>query len=337
MSTRTIWPTSSPHGQRPAWSVCTRVDRPGTRLGAFVYRADGGIGGKVDGTDVRLMHRALTITVLDANPDPMKLADDGGGNEASRAMTSDNAIVYGHRIGAEGWVAAEYGFMVRTLSGGYNVFDNDEDAMRFRAPTDLYVPSWPSHLDGELAAAVHRCIAADSDEARRLERAIGWLDLAWRNAEAITIDLRVPAVRSGFEVLFDVDDPDADVTVEIRRALSALLDESDAPLTARQWRNRKGRLREPEDLTELEWWWMRFTFLRNAIAHGDVVTNELYAHDGYSHLDLGVHRLKQAIKATVIAHGYPELELTPHERVLFRAMRKFGIEPPSEPGPSRPE
>jgi hypothetical protein len=274
------------------------------------------------------MHRALAIAVLDANPDPPKLADVGEGNEAHRAMTSDNALVYGHRIGSEGWVAAEYGAMIRTLSGGYNVFD--EDSMRFRPATDLHVPSWPRDLDGELAAAVHHCIAADSDEARRLERAIGWLDLAWRNAEAITPDLRIPAVRSGFEVLFDTDD-----TFEARDALSALLDPTDAERTSRCWTTLKGKPVKQE-LTELEWWWMRFTFLRNAIAHGGAPTNELYEHDGYSHLDLGVHRLKQAIKATVMAHGYPELELTPHERVLFRAMRKHGIKPPSEPGPSIP-
>lgn len=309
------------------------LENEGTTLGAFAYRAGVGIGGEIDGVDVRLMHRALAIAVLDANPDPPKRGDGGDGNEAHRAMTSDNALVYGHRIGSDGWVAAEYGAMIRTLSGGYNVFD--EDSMRFRPATDLHVPSWPRDLDGELAAAVHRCIAPDSDEARRLERTIGWLDLAWRNADAITLDLRVPAVRSGFEVLFDVD-PALDATVEIRGALSRLLDETDATRTARQWPNRKRKLRDPEDLTELEWWWMRFTFLRNAIAHGGALTNELYEHDGYSHLDLGVHRLKEAIKATVIAQGYPELELTPHERVLYRIMRKHGIEPPSEPGPSAP-
>jgi hypothetical protein len=302
------------------------------KIGAFVYRVGVGVGGEVDGVDVRLVHRALTIAVLETN-DPIK-AGEPEGNQAHGAMTSDNAIVYGHRIGAEGWVAAQYGAMVRTLSGGYNVFE--EDGMRFRPPTDLHVSFWPSHLDAELAAGVHRCIAVDSDEARRLERAIGWLDLAWRNAEAITADLRIPAIRSGFEVLFDVDDVNVDVTVEIRRALSALLDDSDAPRTARQWLTRKGKLREPEDLTELEWWWMRFTFLRNAIAHGGIVTDELHAHDGCSHLDLGVHRLKQAIKQTVIGHGYPELALTPHERVLYRVMRKYGIEPPGEPGPSAP-
>jgi hypothetical protein len=166
--------------------------------------------------------------------------------------------------------------------------------------------------------------------------AIGWLDLAWRNAEAITLDLRVMAVRSGFEVLFDVD-PALEATAEIRGALSRLVDEPDAPRTARVWPNRKGQPRKPEEITELEWWWMRFTFLRNAIAHGGALTDELYEHDGYSHLDLGVYRLKQAIKAMVIAQGYPELELTPRERVLFRAMRKHGIKPPSEPGPSVPD
>jgi hypothetical protein len=284
------------------------IENEGMRLGAFVFRAGVGVGGEIDGADVRLMHRALAIAVLDGNPDPPKLGEVGASIEAHSAMTSDNALVYGHRIGAEGWVAAEYGAMIRTRSGGYNVFD--DDSMRFRPPTDLHVPSWPRNLDGELATAVHRCIAVDSDEARRLDRTIGWLDLAWRNAEAITLDLRVMAVRSGFEVLFDVD-PALEATAEIRSGLSRLLDEPQAPRTAHRWPNLKGKLRDPEDLSELEWWWMRFTFLRNAIAHGGVLTDELYEHDGYSHLDLGVHRLKQAIKATVIAQGYPELGLTP--------------------------
>jgi hypothetical protein len=240
------------------------IENEGMRLGAFVFRAGVGVGGEIDGADVRLMHRALAIAVLDGNPDPPKLGEVGASIEAHSAMTSDNALVYGHRIGAEGWVAAEYGAMIRTRSGGYNVFD--DDSMRFRPPTDLHVPSWPRNLDGELATAVHRCIAVDSDEARRLDRTIGWLDLAWRNAEAITLDLRVMAVRSGFEVLFDVD-PALEATAEIRSGLSRLLDEPQAPRTAHRWPNLKGKLRDPEDLSELEWWWMRFTFLRNAIAH----------------------------------------------------------------------
>jgi hypothetical protein len=59
-----------------------------------------------------------------------------------------------------------------------------------------------------------------------IERAIGWLDLAWRNAEATTLDLRARAARSGFEVLFDEGS-----TKELRGQLSALLDDHDARRT----------------------------------------------------------------------------------------------------------
>lgn len=297
------------------------LEKPRTALGAFVFREGVGVGGEVNGTDVRLMHRALAIGVLDINPPPPRLGEEGTGNEGHAAMTSDNAIVYGHGIGADGYVAAEYGAMIRTLSGGYNVLR--DNGMRFREPSDLHVPAMPAYSDGELVDAVHRCIAVDTDESRRLERAIGWLDLAWRNAEAITLDLRVPAVRSGFEVLFDEGS-----TKELRGELSALLDDDDASRTHYTWLD-QGRPLEA-DLTELEWWFVCFTLLRNAIAHGDAFQTDDYMHEGYSHLDLGVHRLGRAIKATVVARGYPDLELEPRARLLRRLIREHGLAPPGD-------
>jgi hypothetical protein len=290
-----------------------------TAVGAFIARAAEGVGATFEVADVQTMHRSLVVGVLDANPSP---EEEQTGNEGHRAMTSDNALVYGHRIDESGYVAAEYGAMVRTLSGGYNVF-RDEHKLRVRAPTDLHLPVWPPHLDGELIDAVHRSLTIDSDEARRLGRAIDWLDLAWRNAQALTVDLRIIAVRSGFEILFGTDD-----TVALRGALSGLLEPPDVKREPRVWKNLRGNLRAPEELTGLEWWWMQFTFLRNRIVHGGAIDIERYMHGDHSHLDLGVYRLGEAVKARIVASGYPYLTLTLHERALFRAMRKHGIKPP---------
>lgn len=304
----------------------TGDDDAGT--GAFAYRVGEGVGGHFDESDVLDMHRALVVLALDGNPSPFRPDEERTGNEAHRAMTSDNALVYGHRVNESGYVAAEYGAMIRTLSGGYNVLaDRGKHPMRIRPPADLWMPTFRPRLDGEFADAVHRVITADSDEARRIHRAIGWLDLAWRNAASITLDLRIPAVRSGFEVLFDTDG-----VVPLRTSLSSLLDADDAPRVHRVWLDR-GKTREGE-LTELEWWFVCFGLLRNAIAHGDALEPERYDYEGNTHLDIAEYRLRLAIKATVIASGYPELDLDPHARALYRAIRKHGLAPPNETGGS---
>lgn len=299
--------------------------------GAFAYRESEGLGaGSIDGDDVLDMHRTLVMLVLDGNPSPIA-DDEQEGNQAYGAMTSDNALVWGHRVGGDGWVAAEYGAMIRTLSAGYNVLsDHGEPPLRIRPPADLWMPTFRPHLDGEFADAVHRVITADSDDARRVHRGIGWLDLAWRNAASITPDLRIPAVRSGFEVLLN-----ADGVVSLRESLSALLDPDDAPRTHRVWLDR-GNERQA-DLTELQWWFVCFGLLRNAIAHGDAVEADRYAFNGLAHLDLGVDWLRRAIKAKVIASGYPELELDSHARALRRALRKYGLAPPTDQVGSDPE
>jgi plasmid replication initiation protein len=72
--------------------------------------------------------------------------------------------------------------------------------------------------------------------------------------------------------------------------------------------------------------------LRNAIAHGDAVEPERYEYEGNTHLDIAEYRLRQAIKATVIASGYPELALDPYARALYRAIRKHGLGARDETG-----
>jgi hypothetical protein len=141
------------------------LEKRRTAVGAFVFREGVGVGGEVDGTDVRLMHRALAIGVLDINPPPPRLGEEGTGDERHAAMTSDNAIVYGHHIGPDSYVAAEYGAMIGTLRGGYNALRDTECDSASRR---MHIPAMRFYPDGELVDAVHRRIALDTNDARRL-------------------------------------------------------------------------------------------------------------------------------------------------------------------------
>jgi hypothetical protein len=188
---------------------------------------------------------------------------------------------------------------------------------KFAPPADLrvgFVGYWD--LDFEYADAVSQSTSVESAEARRLARAIDWLDFAARNTTGLTDDLRVPALQAGFEVLLDRDDSESIAGVRIGRVLSDLLT-PDAPHSERSWPNRRGG-ETTRELTDLAWWFVRFSFLRNALMHGDAPTEDVWAHDGVLHVDLGELRLSQAIKETVVRDGHPDLVKPLRERDLER-------------------
>jgi hypothetical protein len=251
--------------------------------------------------------------MLDMNPTVFTPEDERTGNEASASTTSDNALAWGHAINEDGWVAAEYGFMVPTLSGGYNV--HDEVSIRFRPPPDLHRPIFARDFDDEYAAALHRKITDGTDEGRRLGRAVDWLDVAWSNASSMNMDVRVFAIRAGFEVLFDSDN-----TFVVRDRLSALLDDPGASRSRREWTNRQGNPQAAE-LTDLAWWFQQFAFLRNAIAHGADVQPDRYTWEGVSHLLHAELRLREAVREIVVRDGNDDLRLSPRRRAIERYVR----------------
>ena len=147
-------------------------------------------------------------------------------------------------------------------------------------PEDVRVPFFnPGDLDFEYADAVWETTTSVTDDARRLARAIDWLDFAAWNATSLTNDLRVPALQAGFEVLLDRDDSESIVGVRIGRFLSDLLTPGD-PLSTRTWPKLKGEGETSRELTDLAWWFVRFSFLRNALMHGYAPTNEQWVHAG---------------------------------------------------------
>lgn len=167
----------------------------------------------------------------------------------------------------------------------------------------------------EYAAALLEVLERGDEQSRRLDRSIEWLAIAWRNEEAISLDVRILALRAGFEVLFG----GGSSTQKHRAALHSLLDDQTAARRSRTWVDRGKEIHA--DLTDVEWWFQSFALLRNAIAHGDAISEADRSFEGQLHLWRGEHTLRAAIKRTVVQVGHdPDLELDRATRELRRAL-----------------
>ena len=108
----------------------------------------------------------------------------------------------------------------------------------------------------------------------------------------MTLDVRVGAARSAFELLTD----GGDETKRLVRAYGNLMHEAGAASATYQsvfWA--KG----PVELTADEWWMTRFCELRNAIVHGQQIPADLWDHQGHHQLNHIHDRLITALRTAV--------------------------------------
>ena len=290
-----------------AMYVLPAGSRGGT-AGVFARPNDGRLGEEVrDVASLGDLRRACVAMVLNRNPSPLLPEDERDLNAGHWMLTSDNAMLVAHGINREhGYTGTITGSRVPRTSLGVSVVDDPENpTARPRAvvppPADLRIP-WFNRptLDTEYAQATWESLRRGGDASRRLARAIDWLALAWLNTTAMTDDLRVPALRAGFEVLLDSED-----AVPLARRLTDLLvDTSD--IRNRTWLSVEGNQRSA-NLRDVGWWFVEFSILRNKLMHGRSPGQENWIHDGRSHIDLGEWYLRQAIKHTVANDGHPDI------------------------------
>ena len=286
-----------------------KVRTASTGHGVVIRPQDGRVGDAIEREVMTPLRRILVAAVLDGNPQVTEPERQQGHSVA----TSDNALLYGHRLDPAGWVAVQYGLMVETTVGGLQIGTEHGE---IHAPAELHLPLTGGFVDRDYLAALWPVVTAGTDDARRVGRAIDWLDLSWRTTTSITEEMRIMTLKAGFEILFDSED-----VVVLRERLSALLDEPEAPHQTRTWTNRAGNERSAE-MTDLEWWFTQFTFLRNAIAHGDEIADADFDHGGKRHIWVAEARLRQAIKRTVAGQAAePDILVDPLERAARRAIR----------------
>jgi hypothetical protein len=89
------------------------------------------------------------------------------------------------------------------------------------------------------------------------------------------------------------------------------------------------------ELTPDEWWLTRLCELRNAIVHGDDVSEDLWEHDGSHQLDHIHDHLIEAMRAALSKGADdPALKDPPGERAFARAMQEIIGEAESSEGDS---
>jgi hypothetical protein len=290
-----------------------------THFGAVVVPCQGRVGDDVLRDEFRALARALTAAVLDANPS--LLLDEDEPNIGHGMVASENALLFGHPLDGGLSYAFSTGAVVRRL-------DARHAPPGTRLPGVAPPPELPTPLfyvlDVEYLAALYELLRPESIIARRLDRSIEWLGLVWSNVAAITHDARLLSLRVALEVLLGGGERRMGVQAQ-RKALSQLLDDAEAPQTRRTWKGQPN----PTPLTALQWWYLCFNDLRNAIAHGDEISDaDRTFEDGKLHYWHANDVLRRAIKRTVISHGGdPDLELSMPDRHLRRRYRRlFGEE-----------
>lgn len=303
------------------------------RLGCFVVGRARRLGEGHESADMLSLHRAVTAGVLDRNS-----TTDADGMEGHAASTSDNAALHGHHVTSEGHVSAEYGAMVRTLVGGYTI---GEGEAKILPPEELHLPLFGSAFDSEYATAVYRLLESGDGLAVRLGRAVDWLDLAWRNTPSVKPDVRIVAIRAGFEVLLDAGSG----AVDSADALSELLDRPETPRFEGSWKSLTGRSETTRAFTNLGWWFLSFAFLRNAVTHAEPIPLPRYRFGGTHHIMLAERALRRAIKEVVARQGFERVRLGPFERAIERGFaaarqqtrreRREGDGEPAPPGAAR--
>jgi hypothetical protein len=207
-------------------------------------------------------------------------------------------------------VAIDSGAMVRRVVMGLQL---GTEHSKVAPPAELRFPLLAPGLDSEYAAALHAVVVRPTDASRRLGSAIDWLDLAWRNSTSITEEMRVLALRSGLEVLLDVGDREADM----RAALASLLPHLRGRRRSRHWTTLRGSPRS-ESMSDLEWWFLKFSRLRNAIVHGSMIRPGDHRYGRTRHLWLAERYLRAAIKEIVARTGFPLVRLDAFQRVAHR-------------------
>jgi hypothetical protein len=154
------------------------------RFGTVVRRWAGKVGDRFEREEMQPLHRAVVVALLDPIPLEIGKKED---TQGWGIPTSDNALIYLHQLDGSGHVAVQYGRMVELTVAGLTI---GQEHSQIHAPSELHAPFLGPDPDPEYLNALYTELTAGTAQARRLGRAIEWLDLAWRNTTSIDDDSR---------------------------------------------------------------------------------------------------------------------------------------------------
>jgi hypothetical protein len=316
--------------RRPLHSVCSRPPDASHRIVRIADRREASLhvfafAQSLDGQlptaeEAEALQSALHFAFLDRNP-PYK---DGHNPQGWQIVTSDNTELSMWPIDVEsGHVTVTTGGMVRTLSGGFQI---DDEELEIRSPLELHLPG-ASGADAALTTALYdvclRSISSPGQDkiADRIRTATRWLAKAWKNTTSIDFGDRIVFIKTGFEALTGTSDSRASATA-LRLLFESLPDTNasdsetllwsptEQPRHSRTYKDRATKQMITEQLTDLEHWFMAFARARNEIIHDGTIPSLNYSEQGSVYNGPLFHRaeflLRAAVKASLdlLAHPY---------------------------------
>jgi hypothetical protein len=138
-------------------------------FGVFFRRRGRLVGQPFTMRNVSALRRSLMVALVSANPSDV--AHDETLNAGHAISTSDNATMIGHRIDANGYVAASYGYLTQSVVGGLRIGDDNSE---IAPPIEVSFPILNRPPDTLYADALYDVLTRDTDEVRRLTTAIDW-------------------------------------------------------------------------------------------------------------------------------------------------------------------
>ena len=215
-------------------------------MGVVAVPEGGHVGSPFDRSAMRRLGYALLAGVVAGNP-PMAVSEaDQEPNAGWAVASAENALLYGHPLSEGDSYVIQTGVLARVTTVHHAP---GKDLPGIEPPVELQRPMFYS-FDGELAEAVHVALGTADAPARRLGRALDWFRIALSNAEAASLDVRVGAARSAFEILTEAGDE----TKRLVRAYGRLVG-GDQTMTATH--NEVFWAKGPVQLTPDEWWMTR--------------------------------------------------------------------------------
>ena len=151
---------------------------------ALIGRTSGTLDGQLPTShEVDALGAALHFGFLDRNPG----YEEGVNAEGWRIITADTELFIWPIDLETGHVTVTTGGLVRTLSGGFQI---EDDELEIRSPLELHMPGAPS-ADADVLAAIYDvcCNSSRTPGANRtagqIRTAIHWLAKSWKNTNSI--------------------------------------------------------------------------------------------------------------------------------------------------------
>lgn len=314
----------------PGWAI-DAVRRPAERLvdayrpsdgpfpfGAVIFPVGESVGHPIDRTKLGDLSAALLAGTISSNPRFAMAEEQQPANGGHMIATSENAVLLGHVLDAS---HTSYVLETGTWSTVMAIRHApiDEPLPKIPAPLELPRPMLGGQFDDETAAATLSILEGAGREARQLRRALDWYRVVFANSDSVGADVRIGAARSALEVLTGAGDQ----TKKVLRAVGRLLDDPDEP-AARSPRVSKLYKNGPVEMSEAEWWFARFSELRNSLVHADRTPADLWEHQGHNQLRWTHDWLLDCLRAIVAnVTGDGLLRLHPSDRVFPRIAETY--------------